>query len=804
MKAYEFILKEKRRIATKKKDTVKEVIEKWKWRDGENTPMKTTVLYKIYSKNRNIALLEKIENKWGTNSSPPVHSNLIGIVSDPAILAFSYKSIRANKGTMTKAHPYQSKESWKKLHPTQKRMLILNRQRPDGIAMDDFYMISLLIKRGLYPWGTSKRIYIDKPGDPKKKRPITIPPFMDRVVQEAIRMVLEAIYEPWFEKRNRAFGFRPNKGTRDAMIAITSKLTNNLYTAIEGDISGAYDNVDKHTLIKILQKRINDKKFIRLIQSRLDSEIYDTEKRTYKKTEKGIPQGGIDSPYLFNIYMMDFDEFIHNELQDYINELNKKIDPSKPNRSKASIRIQNRKRNINIKIDFRKKQLSENPSLDEKTKEKYKREILQFIREIRLLTHKFRRSKNSIENRNFLRIFYVRYADDWILLTNANIQLANILKQKIAKWLRENLSATLSETQTFVTDIRKQPAKFLGFQITQPQHNKVKYIPRYRNGSLIRYVLQKSSGHLTRLGPENQRYIDRLYMKGFCTRKGFPREIPWLSTLEPEVIIMRFNAVLTGMVQDKAGLVPFHQLSRWIYIITYSCFKTLAQKYKVSLKQLLRKRGISINGNRTVRFTTVIKAPNDTYDTDFFKREWTLLTYKQLRIIASKMTPKIKKLSERFWEIEKGNTMGNYPRNLGRTPRVTDQDYLDAITWVNFRTQAQFDLPCAICGSTEDVEMHHIKAVRKNESKLIPQARTWEQVMALRNRKQIPVCHECHIKKIHGGTYNDPALKEISPKKLVDNRIVHIENFIKRGAPHYAKDLVSKGWTPYHGNRESK
>ena len=84
-----------------------------------------------------------------------------------------------------------------------------------------FYNAAYFLKIGKYPWGASRRIYIPKLGKPDQMRPITIPPFMDRVVQQAIRAVLEAIYEPWFDKSNCSFGFRPFKGTHDAITSIT-------------------------------------------------------------------------------------------------------------------------------------------------------------------------------------------------------------------------------------------------------------------------------------------------------------------------------------------------------------------------------------------------------------------------------------------------------------------------------------------------------------------------------------------------------------------------------------------------------
>lgn len=123
-------------------------------------------------------------------------------------------------------------------------------------------------------------------------RPITIPPFMDRIVQKAIDMVMQAIYEPWFEKRNRSFGFRPNKGCHDAMVALTGWHNNGMKYAIEGDIEGAYDNVDKEILLDQIGKRVNDRCFLYLIRKRLDYDFIDWKTRKREKPALGIPQGG--------------------------------------------------------------------------------------------------------------------------------------------------------------------------------------------------------------------------------------------------------------------------------------------------------------------------------------------------------------------------------------------------------------------------------------------------------------------------------------------------------------------------------
>jgi RNA-directed DNA polymerase len=131
------------------------------------------------------------------------------------------------------------------LDSTQQTWLKRTAKCPDGISRNVIEWTSTLLRKGKYPWGASRRIYIPKPGQPGKLRPLTIRPFMDRVVQESIRRVLESIYEPIFEHMNRSFGFRPAKGTYDCIYALSRGACNGFYMAIEGDIKAAYDQVNR-------------------------------------------------------------------------------------------------------------------------------------------------------------------------------------------------------------------------------------------------------------------------------------------------------------------------------------------------------------------------------------------------------------------------------------------------------------------------------------------------------------------------------------------------------------------------------
>jgi len=139
------------------------------------------------------------------------------------------------------------------------------------------------------------------------------------------------------------------------------------------------------------------------------------------------------------------------------------------------------------------------------------------------------------------------------------------------------------------------------------------------------------------------------------------------------------------------------------------------------------------------------------------------------------------------------------PPKTGKVSVVTNQNYLDSITWVSWRTMAAINMPCSACPNHEDkpVHMHHIKHIRKRAYNLIPEPDSYQKIMALRNRKQIPLCENCHQRLVHTGQYDGTPLRRIAPvTRLMDNRIIHVESFIKPGKQYFAKTIEEKGWKP--------
>jgi retron-type reverse transcriptase len=191
--------------------------------------------------------LKKILNKISDKSKyrkDATFKDLYSLLENPILLMQALGKISPNKGASTPG---------------------IDQETLDEMKLKKIENLATAIKNKTFYFKAVRRVLIPKPGK-KKLRPLGISTFSDRIIQEAIRIILEAIYEPTFENhRFQNYGFRPDKSCHDAINYLKDKGTACNY-AIEGDIKGAYDNVDHDILIKILRKKIKDEKFIQLIK----------------------------------------------------------------------------------------------------------------------------------------------------------------------------------------------------------------------------------------------------------------------------------------------------------------------------------------------------------------------------------------------------------------------------------------------------------------------------------------------------------------------------------------------------------
>lgn len=439
----------------------------------------------------------------------------------------------------------------------------------DGFNLERVNKLIERLKSETYQPHPARRIYIPKKNG--KQRPLGIPSFEDKLVQEVIRTILEAIYEKTFKPTSH--GFRPNRSCHTALSEISNRFTGSKWF-IEGDICAFFDNIDHHILINLLRKKINDEKFIRLIWKFLRAGY--VEEWKFHNTYSGTPQGGIISPILSNIYLHELDSYMDKYKQRFNSGEKRKKNPEYK-------RLEGRMYWLRKKIQTIGAESEEKSELVGKLKELSKQ----------LISLPYSEPFDT----SYKRLNYVRYADDFIIGIIGSKADAQQVKNDIETFLMAELKIELSTEKTLVTHTSKF-ARFLGYDIIIARDQTVR---KDRNGVKKRYY-----AYNCKLYTPKEAWINKLKTLGVLKiqRNGVWIPVPrtGLSFLSDLEILSIYNAEIRGLYNYYALSYNTNVFNKFMYVMKFSMYKTFALKYRTTLCKILYK--YKKNGRFTVEYET--------------------------------------------------------------------------------------------------------------------------------------------------------------------------------------------------------
>jgi group II intron reverse transcriptase/maturase len=465
---------------------------------------------------------------------------------NPQLYLLAYGRIYANKGAMT---PGATPET------------------ADGMSMAKIGRIIEAMRHERYRFAPVRRVRIPKKDG--KMRPLGMPTWSDKLAGEVVRLLLEAYYEPQFS--GRSHGFRPGRGCHTALREVAQTWTGTTWF-VEGDIADCFGSLDHQVMLAILAEKIHDGRFLRLLRNMLRAGYL--EDWRWGATLSGVPQGGIASPVLSNIYLHKLDVFVETVLiPEYTRGGRRARNPGYRAVEYAIAAARRKGDRAEVRALYR--HLHSLPSQDP-------------------------------TDPGYRRLRYCRYADDTLLGFAGPKAEAEQIKQKLAVFLREELKLELSPAKTLITHARTQRARFLGYEISVASRDHRTRRPsatdkrnrRSLNGTVVLHV------PVSVVKAKTAPYLSR--GKPAC-------RTPMVNDSDYN-IVARFGAEYRGIVQYYLLAGDVFRLHRLRWVMETSMLKTLACKHRSSVSKMAARHRAKIttpHGLRT-RFEASAERPGRT------------------------------------------------------------------------------------------------------------------------------------------------------------------------------------------------